>query len=211
MGNKGELEQIISDIKRSTSQIASNKVDEVRVMKSMLNDKDFTIGIYDKNNGYIGQKSPHNEAVKFAKNIIAGSTGLDRAIELPSRTKMIVDGCTIKLADKIFDNIIRSGNMEIDGDNPNSYVKKLTTAHDIHIIGKNGAVISGSDNFYSGINPKTGVYEKWEGDFWGWTQIRTGRQWCSHIRCPQGDDCRNIRQLLNQPGCNERTDYRPRR
>lgn len=93
---------------------------------------------------------------------------IDRAIELPSRTKMIVDGCTIKLADKIFDNIIRSGNMEIDGDNPNSYVKKLTTAHDIHIIGKNGAVISGSDNFYSGINPKTGVYEKWEGDFWGW-------------------------------------------
>ena len=76
---------------------------------------------------------------------------IDRAIELPSRTKMIVDGCTIKLADKIFDNIIRSGNMEIDGDNPNSYVKKLTTAHDIHIIGKNGAVISGSDNFYSGI------------------------------------------------------------
>lgn len=77
MGNKSELEQIISDIKRSTSQIAINKVDEVRVMKSMLNDKDFTIGIYDKNNGYIGQKSPHNEAVKFAKNIIAGSTGLD--------------------------------------------------------------------------------------------------------------------------------------
>ena len=72
MGNKSELEQIISDIKRSTSQIAINKVDEVRVMKSMLNDKDFTIGIYDKNNGYIGQKSPHNEAVKFAKNIIAG-------------------------------------------------------------------------------------------------------------------------------------------
>ena len=77
MGNKSELEQIISDIKRNTSQIAINKVDEVRVMKSMLNDKDFTIGIYDKNNGYIGQKSPHNEAVKFAKNIIAGSTGLD--------------------------------------------------------------------------------------------------------------------------------------
>ena len=56
MGNKSELEQIISDIKRSTSQIAVNKVDEVRVMKSMLNDKDFTIGIYDKNNGYIGKR-----------------------------------------------------------------------------------------------------------------------------------------------------------
>ena len=66
MTNKSELETLVSEIKKSTKQISINKVDEVRVMKSMLNDKDFTIGIYDKNNGYIGQKSPHNEAVKFA-------------------------------------------------------------------------------------------------------------------------------------------------
>lgn len=93
---------------------------------------------------------------------------IDRAIELPSGTKMIVDGCTIKLADNIFDNIIRSGNIIIDEEHPNSYAKKLTSSHDIHIIGKNGAVISGSDNYFSGLNPKTGVLEKWEGDYWGW-------------------------------------------
>ena len=73
---KSELEVLISDIKKNTNQIAINKVDEVKVMVSMLNDKDFTLGVYDKS-GYIGQKCPHNDAVKFVKGIIAGATGLD--------------------------------------------------------------------------------------------------------------------------------------
>lgn len=74
---KSELEQLVYDIRKSTSQVAINKVDEVRVMTAMLNDKDFSIGVYDKTQGYIGQKSPHDEAVKFVKNIISGATGLD--------------------------------------------------------------------------------------------------------------------------------------
>ena len=74
---KSELEKLIIDIKKSTNQIAINKVDEVRVMKTMLNDPEFTIGVYDKTQGYIGQKNPHDEAVKFVKNIISGATGLD--------------------------------------------------------------------------------------------------------------------------------------
>lgn len=77
MGNKSELEQIVSDIKKSTKQISINKVDEVKVMKAMLNDKDFSLGVYDRTQGYIGQKCPHDDAVKFVKNIITGSTGLD--------------------------------------------------------------------------------------------------------------------------------------
>ena len=71
------LNEVLSDIKSRTKQVSINKVDEVEVMRAMLNDKEFTIGVYDKSMGYIGQKSPHNEAVKFAKDIIAGSTGLD--------------------------------------------------------------------------------------------------------------------------------------
>ena len=74
---KSELEQLISEIKKNTNQIAINKVDEVKVMKSMLNDKNFSIGVYDRNIGYIGQKCPHNDAVKFVKGVIAGATGLD--------------------------------------------------------------------------------------------------------------------------------------
>ncbi|MDR1717536.1 MAG: hypothetical protein LBS20_17005 [Prevotella sp.] len=93
---------------------------------------------------------------------------ITEAIVLPSNTTMIVDGCKIKLADQIFDNIIRSGNLDIDEQNPNSYVKQLLPAKNIKIIGKNGAVIEGAENFYEGVNPKTGVREKWLGDYWGW-------------------------------------------
>ena len=39
---KSELEQLVLEIKKSTNQIAINKVDEVRVMRSMLNDKNFS-------------------------------------------------------------------------------------------------------------------------------------------------------------------------
>lgn len=75
--NKGELESLISEIKKSTKQISINKVDEVKVMKAMLNDKDFTIGVYDRAQGYVGQKSPHDDAVKFVKNVVQSATGLD--------------------------------------------------------------------------------------------------------------------------------------
>lgn len=77
MAEKSEVEQLVSDIRKSVSQIAINKVDEVRVMKAMLNDPDFTIGVYEKSTGYVGQKSPHEEAVRFVKGIISGTTGLD--------------------------------------------------------------------------------------------------------------------------------------
>lgn len=72
-----ELETLVQEIKENTKQIAINKVDEIKVMKCMLNDKDFRLSVYDKNLGYIGEKCPHDEAVNFAKNIISGSTGLD--------------------------------------------------------------------------------------------------------------------------------------
>ncbi|MBK5720989.1 hypothetical protein JGH11_08915 [Dysgonomonas sp. Marseille-P4677] len=93
---------------------------------------------------------------------------ISEAISLPSNTRMLIDGCKIKLDDHIFDNIIRSGNLDIDKENPNSYVKQLLPAKNIKVIGLNGAIIEGAENFYEGVNPKTGVKEKWLGDFWGW-------------------------------------------
>lgn len=74
---KSELETLVQEIKQASSQVAINKVDEVRVMRCMLNDKDFSLSVYEKNVGYVGQKCPHDEAVTFVKNIISGSTGLD--------------------------------------------------------------------------------------------------------------------------------------
>ena len=75
---KSELEKLVKEIKKTTNQIAINKVDEVRVMTCMLNDSEFTLGVYDRTQGYIGQKCPRDGAVKFIKNVISGATGLDQ-------------------------------------------------------------------------------------------------------------------------------------
>lgn len=74
---KSELEGIIDEIKTSAKQISINRIDEVRVMKSMLNDKDFKISIYDKSEGLIGEKCPAEEARVFISNVIQTATGLD--------------------------------------------------------------------------------------------------------------------------------------
>ena len=76
---KSELEQLIGEIKKTTEhQTSINKADELRVMTSMLNDTEFTLGVYDKKIGYIGQRSPHDEAVKFVGDIIQRATGLEK-------------------------------------------------------------------------------------------------------------------------------------
>lgn len=93
---------------------------------------------------------------------------IDEAIVLPSNTTMIVDGSKIKLADHVFDNLIRSGNLVIDPEHPYEYATQLLPAENIKVVGLNGAKLEGADNFYEGTNPKTGVKEKWLGDYWGW-------------------------------------------
>ena len=72
-----ELDSLIKEIKQSAKQISINKIDEVKVMKAMLNDKDFKISIYDKSEGLIGEKCPAEEARQFLSSVIQGSTGLD--------------------------------------------------------------------------------------------------------------------------------------
>ena len=72
------MEQLMKEIKEVTKkQKSASRVDEIRVMKTMLNDKNFSVSIYDKNKGYIGQRSPREEAVKFVANVSAAVTGLD--------------------------------------------------------------------------------------------------------------------------------------
>lgn len=76
---KSEMEQLICEIKKVTeSQTSINKADELRVMTTMLNDTEFSVGVYDKKLGYIGQRSPHDEAVKFVGDIIQRATGLEK-------------------------------------------------------------------------------------------------------------------------------------
>ena len=75
-----EMEKLIGEIKEATSkQVSINKADEIKLMTTMLNDPEFSVGIYDKKLGYIGQKCPHDEAVSFVADVIQRSTGLDKS------------------------------------------------------------------------------------------------------------------------------------
>ncbi|OGV74199.1 MAG: hypothetical protein A3K19_08840 [Lentisphaerae bacterium RIFOXYB12_FULL_65_16] len=96
---------------------------------------------------------------------------IDRAVRLPSNTELVIDGCTLKLADGVHDNIIRSAGIETDPANPNGVCLTVKPTGNIRITGRNNAVLEGADNPYSAANPKTGVVEKWLGDFFGWRTV----------------------------------------
>ena len=73
-----KMKELMAEIKEVTKkQKSANKINEIQVMKAMLNDPDFTVSVYDKNKGFIGTKNPHEEAVKFAANICTSITGID--------------------------------------------------------------------------------------------------------------------------------------
>jgi len=85
---KQNMEQLMDEIRESTKkQRSSSRVDEIRVMRTMLNDPDFKVSIYDKNKGLIGQRCPREEATKFLASTTASITGLDAksANELASK------------------------------------------------------------------------------------------------------------------------------
>ena len=65
---------------------------------------------------------------------------IDRAILVPSDTSIIVDNCTIKQNDDVFDNIFRGNNLIINGIDPYGRPIDVTPIHNIKIIGKVNSV-----------------------------------------------------------------------
>jgi hypothetical protein len=93
------------------------------------------------------------------------------AVVLPSNTELILDGCTLKLADGVFDNIVRLAWLRPDPANPNGPCLSREPVHDIRLVGRNGAVIEGAEHPFVDVNPKSGVKEPWLGDFFGWRTL----------------------------------------
>jgi len=63
---------------------------------------------------------------------------LDEAIRLPSNVTVELNGCHLKLSDRCRDNFFRSANCGIG-------ISPIERAHNIHIIGRNGATLQGAD------------------------------------------------------------------
>ncbi len=95
---------------------------------------------------------------------------IDTAIILPSNTELVIDGCMLKLADGVFDNIIRVSGIQPNPADPYGFCK-VSLTENVRITGLNNGVIEGADNPYEGKNPKTGKLATWVGDFYGWRTI----------------------------------------
>lgn len=67
---------VISEIKSNLSQRSSSQKDEVRVMRAMLNDPTYKVGLYDKS-GKTGEYCPFEDSRKMIGTIITDATGMN--------------------------------------------------------------------------------------------------------------------------------------
>lgn len=65
--------QAIGEIKDNLKQVSSSQKDEVRIMRAMLNDSSYSVGIYDKS-GKVGEYNLSKDARKMIGNIISSTT-----------------------------------------------------------------------------------------------------------------------------------------
>lgn len=96
---------------------------------------------------------------------------IDRAILIPSNTEVIIDNCTIKQNDYVFDNIFRGDNLLINGIDPYGAPIDVFPINNIKIVGKGNAKLIGTDKNRIGYHPVFKEYQKMVGDFWGWRTI----------------------------------------
>lgn len=67
--------EVLNEIKSGLSQRSSSQKDEVRVMRCMLNDPTYSVGIYDRS-GKIGDYCPYEDSRSMLGNVINEATGI---------------------------------------------------------------------------------------------------------------------------------------
>lgn len=70
--------QLIQDIKTNLKQAGASQKDEQRVMREMLNDREYQVGIYDKS-GQTGTFCPAETARTMVSSIITATTKVSNA------------------------------------------------------------------------------------------------------------------------------------
>ncbi|MCK5845281.1 MAG: hypothetical protein KAG97_11280 [Victivallales bacterium] len=99
---------------------------------------------------------------------------ITESIRLPSRITLFLNECKLKLADGVFDTIIRNEGIVVDEENPNGFAKELRHDSDIRIIGSGigSAFIEGPDVPFAAPHPVNGGEAiPWVGDFYGWRTV----------------------------------------
>ena len=68
------VKKIIEDIKKDVSdkRLNANSKDELDVMRAMLNDETYKVGVYDKT-GKVGDYCPREDAVAISEKVLSGA------------------------------------------------------------------------------------------------------------------------------------------
>ncbi len=126
-----------------------------------------------------------NEALEYAgeKRIIFNRKNwhIDEAILLYDDMEVLIDACTIKQNDYVFDNIFRGTNVKVDKDDPYGRPLAVERLKNVSIKGINGAKLMGSDLNKRGFHPVLQEEEDMVGDFWGWRTISICISLCENI------------------------------
>ena len=68
-----DARKTLAEVTDNVSQQSASKKDEITIMKAMLNDPNFTVGIYDKT-GKVGEYCPSADARKMITNVVSTTT-----------------------------------------------------------------------------------------------------------------------------------------
>jgi len=73
-----DVKVLINEIKTNLSQVNSSQKDEVRVMKAMLNDPEYKVGVYGKT-GCEGTYCPREDAIAIVTSILHNAASMPNA------------------------------------------------------------------------------------------------------------------------------------
>lgn len=73
------VKELLNEIKGNLSQkVSASQKDEVKVMKAMLNDRNYTVGVYGKD-GKEGEVCPSKEARDMISSVMSGAAKISQA------------------------------------------------------------------------------------------------------------------------------------
>lgn len=78
MLERENFSEVLSEVKKGVTKKSASRKDEVTIMKAMLNDPEYKVGIYSKE-GQTGTYCPYEDSRKMLSNIIASTTKIPSA------------------------------------------------------------------------------------------------------------------------------------
>lgn len=72
-----KVQELLVEIRSNLNQTYSSTKDEEKVMRAMLNDKEYSVGVYSKE-GKIGEFSPSEAARSMIASVVSATTGVSK-------------------------------------------------------------------------------------------------------------------------------------